>query len=528
MKKLLKFLGISFGLLVLVVVLGSTALFFFFPKEKFEAWLKSEAKKSGVILAYKDVNMTWGVPSALVLSQLSFKMPKSKLAGDAQKVKISVDLWESIKTFSLRAKIGLTQLNLDHPKVLLKQSDMVVTLSDVLLYAKEGKSKEGKIIIIGHAKKIIVKGAKPMTIDAPKLSLVTKTDLKSVKTYTFVLKDGDGKFSATKMTQDGKVRDLTPFPLKVTFNAAQFSPTDIKLTGLKMALLDGRLAMPASKYDIRKRVETIDSFRYDHGSINDLVGLASPKHIDTLDGKLGISVNGFRQAFNKSNKPLPTSLRAKGRVQIDDVILKKRSIQTKIDGIVNSAMSKIKPLLGGQHNDAEFTVPNFQKNASKGHVDFAAVGQTVNVSEIKILNAGGEVNGSGKLFLAPKTMNMNLEITLYGVKQESAGALLDIIGNEKGDLIIPIVLKGSFDNPKYTINFGVFLKNIQAKLFKGGVNPASLMKGGEGLMKGGTKGITDAVKGGTSSIQGLMKGKGSTTGGASKSNPVEGLKGLFK
>ncbi len=496
MKRFFKVLGMGSGLILAILLICSVFLYFFFPKEKLGNWLTQTAKQSGIELTYKNIEFDWGFPSKITLTEPKFNAPNIKVSGDAQTVQMYINLWESVIHFSMRTTVIATHLNIDHPKLKLIQANITLTVSDVFQYSKSVLDiKDSKIQFKGRATQLLYQGDSILSLDQVNLKFEALLAFKSFESFSVQLKKVNSRFSSPSIMP----KQTKPLPIQIALSSALATPDRMTTEGLIISIYGGSLTIPTNIHDFKTGKNESNSLRYDHPEINTLITVFSPVHKDTLGGSIHLVTNNFSQILNKSYNPILTSIFGKGKVEFKDALLKKKHLQNKLDAAIHNTNEKIKPHLSLTHQKtALLKAPNLLTLKSQGQANYLAQGGEIILNNIKLTNEESEISGQGKIYLVTKILDINLELTIYGIKQKPAEPILELIGDKNGDLVVPIHIHGSLDKPIYTVETDAIYQKAKAKILKRTLTPVGII---EQTGKGVGKGVENVFKG----IKGIFK-----------------------
>ena len=141
--------------------------------------------------------------------------------------------------------------------------------------------------------------------------------------------------------------------------------------------------------------------------------------------------------------------------------------------------------------------------------DVAIRDGVMTTDNLRLLLESGNVAATGRINLAEQTLDLRLTTTLSRETSEQGagggigGLLTSAITNQKGELVIPAIVTGTFSQPRFAPD-----AQRVAEMKLKGVIPGGL----GGLKSSGTKGVIDAIT-----------GKNPETG----KTPQQGLRDLF-
>lgn len=135
-----------------------------------------------------------------------------------------------------------------------------------------------------------------------------------------------------------------------------------------------------------------------------------------------------------------------------------------------------------------------------GH--FNVVNGVATTNDLKAVIAGGSFAGQGLVNLATKELNMHVTAVLskgftnqMGGTGNVGGLMQTALANNKGELVIPVVITGTFDHPQVAPDVQKVAEMKLKNLLPTSGNPSAMSAGVLGLLKGGQGGQSGQANG---------------------------------
>ncbi len=450
--------------------------------------------------------------SNILATQIIQSERKTSLSGSPIYINFSSLYVSSDESKFNRLKLASNQFNWETIKKNKKysafQSKFDLTFSELLLASKKVPSTElNDIAFNGSANQFSIQGKSLTLFQAPSLTLTSKFQIKPNKPYALKLQNGTGKFLANARMHNRITTDLSQLPTQFQFDTLRMNSNGTQLTNLKSTLIQGNLAIRDTTST--KNTQRTNNIVYTHADINRVMPFLSPKHVNTISSDINLSVNTYQTQTDSKGNLIPNAFKTDGTLSLNKTLLKDKRIQDKVNSAIsalNKGVAKIREHLDESKQEAKFVAPDFQKTPSDTYIDFIARGDVLNIQRFKLLNESTQINGSGKVFLSSKKLDLNFEVTLYGSKQESAKPILAFVGNKQGDLVIPIHVSGTTENPKYYPRTSQMAKQAKDRILADTLSPLGIIKKtGKGAGKVG-KGVGKALEEGAKGFEKVFEG----------------------
>ncbi len=179
-------------------------------------------------------------------------------------------------------------------------------------------------------------------------------------------------------------------------------------------------------------------------------------------------------------------------------------------------------LLNQLSNVAKFAGNGFKSPSSTGAEPFTDIVQltgnfnVVNglaqTNNVKAVIPGGSIGAQGAINLASEELNMHLTAVLSKALSQQAGGtqiggfMQTALANQQGELVIPILLTGTFSNPRVAPDLQKIAQMKLQNLLPTSGNPGALTSGILGIL-GGKGGAQSQQQGGIGGILGALSGQ---------------------
>ena len=147
-----------------------------------------------------------------------------------------------------------------------------------------------------------------------------------------------------------------------------------------------------------------------------------------------------------------------------------------------------------------------------GH--FNITNGVANTNDLRAEIANGSLAGEGSANLATQQLNMRLTAVLSKGFVQSAGAtgigglMQTALANNRGELVIPVVVTGTFDHPQVSPDVQKVAQMRMQNLLPTSGNPGSMTTGILGsLLKGGNTGAQNSQQGGVAGMVNAVTGQ---------------------
>jgi hypothetical protein len=144
--------------------------------------------------------------------------------------------------------------------------------------------------------------------------------------------------------------------------------------------------------------------------------------------------------------------------------------------------------------------------------NFNIVNGVANTNDLKAIIPGGSLAAKGLVNLAASTLNLHLTAVLDKAMSEKVGGsniggfMQTALANRAGELVIPVLVTGSFNAPHFEPDVQTLAQMKLQNLLPTSANPGALTSGLAGLL-GGKAGAQGGAQGALSGVLGALTGK---------------------